>query len=205
MFLCQFLTSDAFLSCPKGTWSPKDKSPSFSSSPSLLWLSWWYISTIKASAQTVMACSCSVVSVLLCSWWLSGWYICGMTQCYAASTLGSFMYQNPGPTTPYISRTTDSHVFKSLFLCVGRKGIPEYLYIRRHLHLSELMQASFILFSTRLWWRSSLDCETQGSVYWQSQCSVIRFKNWFDLVTWVLSCYIQQFSRKIVMEPLHCS
>lgn len=123
--MCLILCSShllLFLSFLQGTWSLRDKSLNFSSSPSLPWSPSWYINSIKASAQTTMACSCSVVLVLLCYWWQCGWSICGMTRCYVKSTPDSFTCQNPGPTTHCISRrTTELHLSRSVHPCVLRK------------------------------------------------------------------------------------
>lgn len=97
----------------QGTWWLKDKSPNFSSLHSLPWLPWWFINTAKGSAQTVMDSFCSAALLLLRFWWLCGWSICGTTLCYATSTLESYMFQNPGPSTPYMSKTNSSSVLLS--------------------------------------------------------------------------------------------
>lgn len=64
-----------------------------------------------------MACSSSVVSVLLYCWWQHGWSTCGMMQCYVKSTPDSFMCQNPGRTTRYISRTTTKLIVLTSYEC----------------------------------------------------------------------------------------
>lgn len=88
----------------QGTWWPRDKSPSFSSSHSWPWSPWWRTSVTKASAPTATASSCCGASAAQRCWWPCGWPTCGTTRCCATSTPDSCMCPSPGPTTRCTSR-----------------------------------------------------------------------------------------------------
>ncbi|EDL26029.1 ceroid-lipofuscinosis, neuronal 6 [Mus musculus] len=85
--------------CTTGTWSPRARSSSSSSSPSSpCWLSSCTRSA-GASSWTATASSSCIPSRSPSHWWLCGWLGCGMTLYSERSTLVSSMFLSPGPST----------------------------------------------------------------------------------------------------------